>query len=49
MYFKDSTTDITIRNSFTGLLAVIISGLLVLVFGILPDTLFSIIYSVLSF
>lgn len=49
MYFKDSTSSIIIKNSFTGLLAVIISGLLVLVFGILPDTLFSIITSVLSY
>jgi NADH-quinone oxidoreductase subunit N len=49
MYFKDTAADITIKNSFTGLLAVVISGLLVLAFGILPDTLLSIISSVLSY
>lgn len=49
MYFKNTASEIKINNSFTGLLAVIISGLLVLVFGILPDTLMSIISSVLSY
>lgn len=48
MYFKDTASELTVKNSFAGTLAVVISGLLVLAFGILPDTLLSIITSVLS-
>lgn len=49
MYFKDGSVDFTVKSSFTGTLAVVISGLLVLVFGILPDTLLDIIATVLSY
>lgn len=49
MYFKDSTSDATVTPNFAGLLAVVISGLLVLAFGILPDTLLSVITSALSY
>ena len=49
MYFKDSTSDITVNSNFAGLLAVVISGLLVLAFGLLPDTLLTIITNVLSY
>lgn len=49
MYFKNNDSEINVKTSFTGLLAVVISGLLVLVFGILPDTLLSVITSVLAY
>ncbi|MDZ7763898.1 MAG: NADH-quinone oxidoreductase subunit N [Melioribacteraceae bacterium] len=49
MFFKDSSTEFLVRSNFTGTLAVVISGLLVLVFGILPDTPLNIIATVLSY
>lgn len=49
MYFKNNDSQINFKTDFTGLLAVVISGLLVLVFGILPDALLSVITSVLSY
>jgi NADH-quinone oxidoreductase subunit N len=49
MYFKESASEINFKTNFTGLLAVVISGLLVLIFGILPGTLLSVITSALSY
>ena len=48
MYFKDPVSEFTIEKNNSGLLAVFISGLLVLVFGIFPDTLLNIITSFLG-
>ena len=47
MYFKESVEDFKIQISPYSLTAVIITALLVLVFGILPDTLMNVITSVL--
>jgi len=47
MYFKESVEDFKIQISQYSLTAVIITALLVLVFGILPDTLMNVITSVL--
>ncbi len=49
MYFKESTVNFSIEKNNTGLLAVVISGILILVFGIIPDTLLNVIISVLNF
>lgn len=46
MYFKDSIEDFKIEVSPYSLTAVIITALLILVFGILPDTLMNVITSV---
>ena len=48
MYFKDVEQDFDIEVSSTGLMAVIICGLLVLVYGVLPGSLLSLITSVIS-
>lgn len=47
MYFKDSIEDFKIQISPYSLTAVIITALLILVFGILPDTLMNVITSVI--
>lgn len=47
MYFKDSLEDFKIHVSPYSLTAVIITALLILVFGILPDTLMNVITSVI--
>jgi len=47
MYFKESVEDFKIQISPYSLTAVIITALLVLVFGILPETLMNVITSVL--
>lgn len=49
MYFKESTETIHIDKSVAGNTAVIIAGLLVLVFGILPGTLLNLINSAISY
>ncbi len=49
MYFKESTVDFTVEKNNTGTLAVVISGLLILLFGIIPDTLLKIIISAINF
>ncbi|MBA4405672.1 NADH-quinone oxidoreductase subunit N [bacterium] len=46
MYFKDSSEDFKIDVSPYSLAAVVITALLILVFGILPDTLMNVITSV---
>ena len=48
MYFKDATEDFKINVSPYSLTAVVITALLILVFGILPDTLMNVITSVLK-
>ncbi|NJD22552.1 MAG: NADH-quinone oxidoreductase subunit N [Melioribacter sp.] len=48
MYFKDATEDFNINISPFSLAAVVITALLILVFGILPDTLMNVITSVLK-
>ena len=45
MYFKDSETEFTIERSNTGMLAVVISVLLVIVIGIAPGSLIGLITS----
>ena len=45
MYFKDAETDLTIDVSKTGLAAVIISVLLVIIIGIAPGTIINLIAS----
>jgi NADH-quinone oxidoreductase subunit N len=47
MYFKDSTREISLANSNTGLAAVIISVLLVIVLGVAPGTFINLISSFL--
>ena len=47
MYFKDASEDFKIDVSSYSLAAVIITALLVLVFGILPDTLMNVITAVI--
>ena len=47
MYFKESTEDFKIQISPYSLTAVIITALLILIFGILPDTLMNVITSVI--
>ncbi len=47
MYFKDPETEITVQNSNTGLLAVVISMLMVVAIGVAPGTLIHLIYSFL--
>ncbi|MCL5030933.1 MAG: NADH-quinone oxidoreductase subunit N [Bacteroidetes bacterium] len=47
MYFKDAETEISLERSNTGLLAVIISVLFVIVIGIAPGTLIGLITSFL--
>jgi NADH-quinone oxidoreductase subunit N len=47
MYFRESTEDFKIQISPYSLTAVIITALLILVFGILPDTLMNVITSVI--
>ena len=47
MYFKDASEEISFAKSNTGLLAVVISVLLVIVLGIAPGTLISLISSFL--
>lgn len=49
MYFKDPSGEVNIRVSNSGLAAVVISGLLILVFGIFPDALLNVITSALTF
>jgi len=48
MYFRDSTDDFKIEVSPYSLTAVVITALLVIVFGIFPDTLMNVITSVLK-
>ncbi len=48
MYFKDAETEIEVENSNTGLLAVMISVLLVIVIGIAPGSLIDLISSFLK-
>ncbi len=48
MYFRDPVEEIKLSSSNLGLSAVVISGLLVLVFGLFPDTLLNLITSVLN-
>jgi NADH-quinone oxidoreductase subunit N len=48
MYFKDAETEIAVENSNTGLLAVMISVLLVIVIGIAPGSLINLISSFLK-
>ncbi|MEW6702353.1 MAG: NADH-quinone oxidoreductase subunit N [Bacteroidota bacterium] len=48
MYFRDSTENFKIEVSSYSLSAVIISALLILIFGVLPDTLMDVIISVLN-
>ena len=47
MYFKDSQSDFAVKNSNTGLLAVIISFLLVIILGIAPGSIINLISSFL--
>ena len=47
MYFKDSQSEFTIRNSNSGLLAVFISFLLVILLGIAPGSIINLIASFL--
>jgi NADH-quinone oxidoreductase subunit N len=47
MYFRDPETELSIQKQNTGLLAVVISVLLVIVLGILPGTVINIITSFL--
>jgi len=47
MYFKDAETEFAVENSNTGLLAVMISVLLVIVIGIAPGSLIDLISSFL--
>ncbi len=47
MYFKEAETELSLENSNTGLLAVIISVLLVIVIGIAPGSLINMISSFL--
>ncbi len=47
MYFKDSEKDVVVARNSTGLLAVIISVLLIIVFGIAPGTFIDLITSFL--
>ncbi|MCF8241502.1 MAG: NADH-quinone oxidoreductase subunit N [Melioribacteraceae bacterium] len=49
MYFKESEYDFIIQKNNSGMFAVMVSGLLVLVFGILPDTLLTQILSVINY
>lgn len=43
MFFKDSTEEFRLQLSNTGVIAVIVSGLLVIFFGVVPDTLLDLI------
>jgi len=47
MYFKDTETEISIQRSNTGLLAVVISMLMVIILGIFPGTILNLISSFL--
>lgn len=49
MYFKDAVKDFPVNVSATSLTAVVLAGLLVIVFGLLPDTLLNVIVSVLNY
>ena len=48
MYFRESQSEFIIDKNNPGLLAVVISGFLVLIFGLFPDTLLNIISSFLG-
>jgi len=47
MYFKESKFEFSIRKDYPGMLAVLVSALFVLLFGIFPDALMKLILSVL--
>jgi NADH:ubiquinone oxidoreductase subunit 2 (subunit N) len=49
MFFKDSTEEFTINPSNPGVIAVIVSGLLVIFFGVLPGTLLDLITKFLGY
>jgi hypothetical protein len=48
MYFKDAELDVKVEESNTGLLAVMVSVLLVIVIGIAPGSLISLISNFLK-
>ena len=48
MYFKDEMNNFALEKNNSGLLAVVISGFLVIAFGILPDSLLNLITSFLN-
>ena len=49
MYFRDQVEDFKITLSSFGLSAVVISALLIIIFGIIPDLLLNVITSVINF
>ncbi len=48
MYFKESQEEFTVEKNYSGMLAIALSGLFVIILGVFPDTLMKIITSVLK-
>jgi NADH-quinone oxidoreductase subunit N len=49
IYFRDSVEDFALEKNTSGYLAVLITGLLTLLFGVVPDLLLNLIVSVINF